>query len=246
VQSYGILATFFSAQLRLVGTSQLLLVMSELTRFLEKLLFIPDGDALPAGTDLTPYYRPWGFTIYRTTYGSSSDEHWHSLLDLIHAGVTSEIMSSNGADQADPVAQQILSLFRLDARSDPEVLDGLGMDEVRKIYQDAIGGEPMNANWKERRVFLLVDEEVIEEQAFMANRFGHKPWIKCVEPYYVASEHVPGNNRNGGQRYFGSMKMRTGSVLQLWSWLEDDWFEKIAPPTIGGAHLVVWDGELDL
>jgi hypothetical protein len=215
--------------------------MSELDQFLEQLLFLPEDETFPAGTDLTPYYRPWGFTIYRTTYGGSSEEHWQSLLDFIRTAVTKEVTSDQGVDQADPTAQHIMSLFRLDARSDPEVLDGLGIEEIRKVYEQAIGGEPMNANWKERRVFLLVDDEVIEEHGFMTGKIGHKPWIKCVEPYYVDSDHIPRNSRVGPQRYFGFMKMRASSVAGLWSLLYTDWLSEIAPRTIGGAHLEVWE-----
>jgi hypothetical protein len=215
--------------------------MSELDQFLEQLLFLPEDEVFPAGTDFTPYYRPWGFTIYRTAYEGSSEEHWHSLLDLIRTAVTKEITVNQGVDQTDPTAQQVMSLFRLDARSDPAVMDGLNIEETRKVYEQAIGGEPMNANWKERRVFLLVDDEVILEYGSMAGKIGHKPWIKCVEPYYVDSDHIPRNTWLGPRRYFGFMKMRASGVAGLWSLLYTRWLSEIAPRTVGGAHLEVWE-----
>jgi hypothetical protein len=209
-------------------------------RFLEDLLHTPEGVILPTGTDLTPYYHPFGFSIYRTAYDPSTEQHWQAILDGIHADVIEQMTGPDGTYQADPVAQQILSLFRLDARSDPDTLAGLDMEEVRNVYKNGNGGQPMNANDKVRRCFLLVDEEVIEEYQAVSRTPGYRPWVKCVE-VDVASDHVPRNTRLGGQRYFGWMKMAIQSVPQLWSMLGLKWLSELAPATIGGANLVVWD-----
>jgi hypothetical protein len=175
---------------------------------------------LPAGTDLTPYYRSFGFIIYRAAYGASSDDNWQALLNDIHADVIAELTDSDATQQPDPIAQQILSLFRLDARSDPRVLNGLTMDEVRQAFKDEVGGQPMNANHKELKYCLLVNEEVIADHETMKNVRGHSPWIKCVEVDYVASDHVPRHTRYGGQRYFSWMKMTTRwGLLRLWTTL---------------------------
>jgi hypothetical protein len=214
-------------------------------RFLENLLHIPESVILPPGTDLTPYYHPFGFSIYRTAYGSCSEQNWQALLGGIHANVVEQMTGPDGTYQADPVAQHILSLFRLDARSDPDTLAGFDMEEVRNVYKNGNGGQPMNANDKVRRCFLLVDKEVIEEHQAVSRTPGYRPWVKCVEVDYVTSDHVPRNIRLGGQRYFGWMKMAIKSVPQLWSMLGLKWPSELAPPTIGGANLVVWedDGE---
>ncbi|KAF2466139.1 uncharacterized protein BDR25DRAFT_294247 [Lindgomyces ingoldianus] len=219
--------------------------MANLLSVLDSLLHIPEDEILPAGTDLTPYYRPWGFTIYRTAYGPSSGRHWQALLDDIRADVVEQVTGPDGTRQADPVAQQVLSLFRLDIRSDAETLDGLDMEHIRRIYKDEIGGQPMNANHRERRYFLLVDEGVIEEHRAKAKTPAYKPWIKCVEVDYVASDYVPRNARLGGQRYFGWMKMTTTSVPQLWSMLGLKWLSEITPATTVGAEMEVWDEQGD-
>ncbi|KAF2704050.1 hypothetical protein K504DRAFT_463126 [Pleomassaria siparia CBS 279.74] len=75
----------------------------------------------------------------------------------------------------------------------------------------------------------------------------YKPWVKCVEVDYLASEHVGGNPRAGPQRYFGWMKMECGcSVPQLWSGLMCNWLSGIAPPTIGGRCLEIWESLAEL
>jgi hypothetical protein len=152
--------------------------------FLRSLLHTPGDEILPACIDLTPYYRPWGFTIYQTAYRLSSDQHWQALLNGIFANVIEQITRMNGEHQADPVAQNILSLFCLDVRSDAESLT------VRKVYSNGTGGRPMNAQHRERRYFLLVDEGVIEDCKVKVDTPRYKPWTKCVEVDYVASDYI--------------------------------------------------------
>jgi hypothetical protein len=215
--------------------------MAKFARFLERLLHIPEDGILPADVDLTPYYQPWGFSIYRTAYTPSSDQHWQNLLNDIRADVAQQVTGTDEAQQADPIAAHILSLFRLDARSDVETLDGFDVEQVRNAYKNKVGGEPMNVNQRGRRCFLLVDKDVLEEHETKSDIQGHRLWVKCVEADYVASDYIPKNTRLGGQRYFGWMKMSTRSVPQLWSILGLRWLSDVAPATTGE----VWHEEAD-
>lgn len=109
---------------------------------------------------------------------------------------------SDATQHIDLIAQQILSLLRLNARSDPRVLDGLTMNEARQAFKDEAGGQPMNPNHEELKYCPLVDKEVVDEHETMKNVRGHSPWIKCVEVDYVASDHVPRHTRYGGQIFW--------------------------------------------
>ncbi|KAM0424889.1 hypothetical protein ACHAPT_009945 [Fusarium lateritium] len=60
----------------------------------------------------------WGFTIYRTYYGPSSDDNWNKLLATIKREVEEELMTC-GNDEA---TEKLKPLFRLDARSDLSLL----------------------------------------------------------------------------------------------------------------------------
>lgn len=178
-------------------------------------------------------YRTWGFTIYRTAYSSSSEEQWLSLKEKIYRHIRRDIESLKEKDDAH--VGPILGLLRLDFRSDAALLDNAGMDQLRHVYKEATGGVPMNADEPNYRVFLFVDEES------MASITDKEPWIKCVQVDYDAAQYVPRNRRVGGQRYYGWMKMNASSVFGLWEQLTDRDLYEIAPPTIGGFHLVVWD-----
>jgi hypothetical protein len=133
----------------------------------------------------------------------------------------------------DPVFQKLWSLFRLDARSDP-ALSGLSVDQLRLLYNNHNEDPPpMNTDYKLHRIFLVADHETFGDV--------EPDTIKGVDADYRAEDYVPKHNRNGGQRYFGWMPMRAGSVANLWERLSYRELDRIAPPTIGGSHLVVWD-----
>lgn len=218
-----------------------------LSDMVQGLLRLPDDQTFPPDADLSPFYTNWGFSVYRTAYGPSSDRQWQTLVDKIRAQAVAEVKLHSGPDQehsgdrddgGDQSALQLLSLFRLDLHSDPATLKDADMDRVRQIYRDAVEGVPMHADRQSCfRLFLLVDDEVL------AGAANGESWIKCVQVDYDAADYVPRNTRVGGQRYFGWMKMTTRSLLDLWSSLQSWDLQRIAPPTIGGMHLEVWDGD---
>jgi hypothetical protein len=127
----------------------------------------------------------------------------------------------------DIAAQQVWSLFRLDARSDP-ALEGLSMEQLRLLYRTGDGGVPMNADLRSHHSFLFADEEVLSNaDAFL---------IKCVQADYEAADYVPRNVRVDGQHYFGWMKMEFADVLGLWNELEYNDLEGLAPRPVDGSH----------
>ncbi|KAF2438307.1 hypothetical protein P171DRAFT_371553 [Karstenula rhodostoma CBS 690.94] len=149
--------------------------MPNLDSFLWGQFHLPEDVIVPSGANLTPYYCDWGFTVYRTAYGPSSDEHWHALLEDIRADVLEQLTGPDGTCQAEPVAQHILSLFHLDVRSDPAVLNYLKMDALRKVCKDEVAGRPMIANQRERNYFLLVDKGVVYSHGNRPNTPRYKP-----------------------------------------------------------------------
>lgn len=152
-------------------------------------------------------YRNWGFTVYRTGYGPSSDEQWQRLLQTIQTHAYEKTLSVTCLPEDDPGFQQIRSPFRIDARSDA-ALAGLDVDQLRLLYNNNIdGGPPMNADLRSHRVFLVADDEILSDVDAST--------VKCVEADYQAADHIPRNTRLGGQRYFGWMSMRAGSVVEL-------------------------------
>ncbi|KAI4948995.1 hypothetical protein J4E91_005457 [Alternaria rosae] len=177
-------------------------------------------------------HRNWGFTMYRTGYGPSSDQQWQRLLQTIQTNAHEGALDATGTEEDDPGFQQLWSLFRLDARSDP-ALAGLDMNQLRELYNSGEGAQPMNTDYKLHRIFLFADDEVLSDPTASI--------IKAVDADYRPEDYVSRNPRVGRQRYFGWMPMKAGSVAELWSRLNIWDMSRIAPPTIGGSHLVVWD-----
>ncbi|KAH8745653.1 hypothetical protein F5883DRAFT_586648 [Diaporthe sp. PMI_573] len=144
--------------------SQQISTMSKLPNLLASLLHPPWGKVFTEAEQYQ-YYRNWGFTIYRTAYGTTTDEQWPSLVAKIEAQVLDEI-NIHGASE--PAAPTLRSLFHLDPRSDPDTLDGASMEHVRKLYQEGEasprdGKRPiMHENELTHRYFLLADAEVLD------------------------------------------------------------------------------------
>ncbi|KAI4625859.1 hypothetical protein J4E80_002992 [Alternaria sp. BMP 0032] len=178
-------------------------------------------------------HRNWGFTIYRTGYGPSSDQQWQRLLQKIQTDARKGALEATGTEEDESGFQQVWALFRLDARSDP-ALAGLDVDQLRELYNKGEGEQPMNTDYDLHRIFLFADDEALSDPTASI--------IKAVDADYRPEDHVSRNPRVGRQRYFGWMPMKASSVAELWARLDIWEMSRIAPPTIGGSHLVVWDG----
>ncbi|KAF4466399.1 hypothetical protein FALBO_6747 [Fusarium albosuccineum] len=179
--------------------------MPELQRILDALYDYPVGEQLSDNRD--QYLTNWGFTIYRTYYGPSSDENWNTLLATAKKEADEELLTCGD----DNIAKKLQPLFRLDARSDASLLDGVGLRGLCKIYKDKIGGAPMPTH--ETSVFLVADEHVL-------NQIGQGNFIvKAVD----ADEPPPEDafsNEGGKEMYWGWMRMQTRQLLELWGMLE--------------------------
>jgi hypothetical protein len=177
-------------------------------------------------------FRNWGYTVYRTAYGLSTDQRWQQLLEKIQTRAYAATSRVCEATADDPAVQRVWSLFRLDTRSDP-TLEGLSMEQLRLLYRNGDGGVPMNADLRSHRMFLVADEEVLSDaDAFL---------VKCVEADYEAADHVPRNTRMGAQWYFGWTRIRSSEIVELWKELEFNDLERIAPRTVAGSHPEVWE-----
>jgi hypothetical protein len=144
-------------------------LMSPAVRWLKELRYLSETAAL------LDCFRHWGFTVYRTGYGPSSDQQWEKLFQKIQTQAYEKILRVTGATESDPSFQQIWSLFCLDASSDP-ALGVLDMDQLRLLYRNGDGGAPINADLRSHRVFLVADDEILSDtDAFT---------VKCREPHW--------------------------------------------------------------
>lgn len=204
-----------------------------ITKFIETLRKIPD-DALYSEINSDKYLQPWGFTTYRTYYGPASSQQWESLLGKITLGVKERLRAHGGSKEDPAMITKAEDLFNLDARSDPSTLDGLTLEQVRHLYHESGGGQPMNTDKDPWRVFILADEEVLTNPDLGV--------IKVVAADYDAVACIPRNPRFGPQRYFGWLKMSSAHVLTLWFQLEIYTLEQVGNHTEGGPG-AWWDAE---
>ncbi|KAI4694250.1 uncharacterized protein J4E84_002832 [Alternaria hordeiaustralica] len=179
----------------------------------------------------------WGFTIYRTYYGPGSDQRWSELLQRMTTETKLDLESQDGAEDDTTSTAKAWSLFKLDARSDSTVLDGLTLEQVRQLYVEGVGGRPMNAADNPFRVFFLADAEALVGSDF------DSALIKVVAAEYDAAACVPVNWKFGPQRYFGWMRMPVRCVLALWFTLEHKFLQEIVDSTAGGPG-ALWDRPL--
>ncbi|KAH6868717.1 hypothetical protein BKA58DRAFT_317144, partial [Alternaria rosae] len=161
------------------------------------------------------------FTKYRTYSGPGSDEQWDKLLQNITAGVKHRLKAHGGSIEDPAMITKAEELFKLDARSDPPVLDDLTLEEVRQLYHDETGGQPLKKGKGLWQIFILVDADVLASPDL--------GMIKCA-----AAAGVPKNPRFGPQRYFWWLTMSSEHVLTLWFRLEMYFFEEMDNSTAGG------------
>ncbi|KAH5131207.1 hypothetical protein HBH70_177090 [Parastagonospora nodorum] len=184
----------------------------------------PDRIIMPE-EDREQFLRPWGFIIYRTFYGPDSDESWTKLLQTITAGVRAGLNKMDGAEDTAATAK-VLGLFKLDARSDPALLAGLTLEDVRKLYlEEGPGAQLINMDNGPWRLFLLADAEVLGEADLRL--------LKVVEGDYDPIDRVPKNTRGGPQRYFGWLTMSSTTVAELWDELYSYYLWELAGGTTG-------------
>ena len=100
------------------------------------------------------------------------------------AGAQPDLEGQTGAGDTTSTAKA-WSLFRLDARSNSIILEGLTLEQIRQLYVEGAGGQPMNAGNKPYRVFSLADSEVLLGSDYDSGL------IKVVAAEYHAVASVP-------------------------------------------------------
>lgn len=132
---------------------------------------------------------------------------------------------------------KVLDQFSLDARSDLDTLEGLTLEDVRQLYLDGSGSQPLNVDRGQRRLFLLADDQVLQDPDLAR--------LKVVAADYDPVAAVPKNWRVGPQRYFGWITMPTTAIFQLWDALELFDIQQIVNRTSPGGPGVYWDPAYD-
>lgn len=200
--------------------------------------------------------QTWGFAIYRTLYGSTTDESWQSVLEAIRTNVRREVLGlrvprggnpPHFSDKESQTCEEFLSLFRLDVKEDQSMLEGVSMDRVREMIKETdprpTDDEPLSGTLTTLQgVFLYVDDTVLE--AAQTQSCSRPTWVKIVELDYKPEQHK-GNRRVGLQSYFGWMKLSTQSIFQLWQDMEGQDLWKFAPRNSDERLLTIWDGVLN-
>ncbi|KAJ4252462.1 hypothetical protein NW762_011063 [Fusarium torreyae] len=166
------------------------------------------------------YFRNWGFTVYRTYYGPESDKHWNILLDLMRQQTLlalgyheDESLWENDhkwevgwyKSKAAYLSQlnQFKNLFRLDAREDASLLDGLDIASVRELcLKEHSEAEEKLTGAAEFCFVLVADEAVLRDIAreeFVIKAVGYD-WVQ----------------KEGG---WGWVRLHTHDLLELWEML---------------------------
>ncbi|EUC28492.1 hypothetical protein COCCADRAFT_40990 [Bipolaris zeicola 26-R-13] len=211
---------------------------SRIEGLLENLRKVPDGEIISEAEFKHPlsFLQPWGFTIYRTYYEPGSDQRWDELIQSITNGAKDAIRGNVKPTDDPAMIAKTEELFKPDARSDPAVLDGLALEEVRQLYHNGTGGQPMNTDRDPWRIFILADREVLTNP--------NLGMIKCVAADYDAAACVPKNPRFGPQRYFGWLRMSPNHVLKLWFELDIYFIKQIVNFAAGGPG-AWWDPDAE-
>lgn len=203
--------------------------MTTITKFLDDLYVFPKDRIVEPEEDHEQFLTKWGFTIYRTYYGPGSDDQWSELLQNIAGSVQEGLSELDDAEEEPDAFTKARDQFRLDARSDPATLDGLTLEDVRQLYLEGSGGQPMNTENRPWRLFLLADAQVLQDSELGL--------LKVAAADYDPVAAVP---RHGRQRYFGWITMPTSAVLDLYLELEGFQFNQIVKRTSGGPG-AFWD-----
>lgn len=206
--------------------------MTTITKFLNDLYRYPEDRNVQPEEDIEQFLTYWGFTIYRTYYGPESDGQWSKLLKKTADGVEEGLTHLEEADEKPEATAKARDQFRLDARSDSATLEGLTLEDVRQLYLDRNGGQPMNTDNRPWRIFLLADAQVLQDPGFRL--------LKAAAADYDPVATVPKNTWSGPQRYFGWITMPPTAIVDLYSELGTFTFKQIANNTSGGPG-AFWD-----
>ncbi|KAF4952931.1 hypothetical protein FGADI_6364 [Fusarium gaditjirri] len=184
--------------------------------------------------DNLQYYRPWGFTLYRTYYSPESDRHWDMLLNSLNQQTLLAFGYFEGKKDVDQSDVQLLkNLFHLDAREDASLLNGLDIRGVRELCRDEdLDNERVMAGYLYEFV-LVADESVLKDIG------NGESIVKAVSLGW--SEGFPG---------WGWMRIPTSYLLELWMLLRLHSFGTESTLRFNGPEkdldTYVWPGDVSL
>ena len=144
---------------------------------------------------LEEYFRPFGYTIYRTAYDEDDpgqDQAWESLLKRLDADFKLEISNTFSSRQHIESERQdtekLKSLATFDGRSDATFLNGCSVEKLRTIFEAGVGGVPLNADVPRFKYFLFADKEVLDGVAH------GESWVKIAEVLYDDAQYDTKNH----------------------------------------------------
>lgn len=223
----------------------------------------PDYDDDQDDQDL--YYKPWGFTIYRTSYQPPdvTGAQWEALCAKIVEQMKAEIdlHAEPGEEQ---LAARLKNAFFLRKQSDPNLWQDKSIPELRALHMrearaqgDAPEGplfpedeEPYEDDYEDMKprfafktypgpeLFLLADAEVLEGPTRDAYF-----WIKCVlAEFDEQMERNPLFDRSAISCTDGWFRMTTHSVVDLC--LEMPHYQMVELPPQISREWNIYNGEL--
>ncbi|KAM0354958.1 hypothetical protein ACHAPU_000799 [Fusarium lateritium] len=168
------------------------------------------------------YYRPWGYTIYRTYYGSETDKHWETLLYSLKAQTNLALGFYDRRDNPEeldrfegtrlfwPVVfkdegelqeevSRIRRLFQLETREDVSCLDGTNIHQLRELCLGELLTMEKTMVGHEFNIVLVADKAVFDDIA------RGESIVKVVKFDWTDVDDD-----------WGWMKIASGYLLELW------------------------------
>lgn len=165
------------------------------------------------------YYRKWGFTIYRTYYGN--DENWQALLySLRHQTKLAFGTFEDDKEIDQDVRRKLQESFYLDVRDDPSPLDGLDVRGLRefcnaeKLKETEVvekGGQKLRVSTRPR------ESQAMADHLFNFILLADEAVLKDIEKgeFIIKAVSLLWDGNSG----WGWMRIPTGSLLELWTFL---------------------------
>lgn len=138
----------------------------------------------------------------------------------------------------DDAVDLLTSLFTIDARSDKGLLDGCSVEQLRDIYEECVGGVPLNPTLGSYG-FFYVDAEAFQS---LSQRV---PYVKMGDPHYDPEEHKIDNHPRfpQGQDHWGWFRAEVSDVLDAFESLDCLAFDEMAPPMLRNPDFLTLYGQ---
>ncbi|KAH7154598.1 hypothetical protein DER46DRAFT_561822 [Fusarium sp. MPI-SDFR-AT-0072] len=176
------------------------------------------------------YYKNWGFTIYRTYYGQSSDKHWSTLLDALSQQTRlavgyyddKDIMENDkGEDWTEEVLwqkdSQVPPVYQ--CKTQKEYTDDL--NRLKELFHLDTREDPSFDGLSIRQIReVCVDDAPENEETTAGYQFRYvlladKAVFQAMERGEFIIKVVAYDWEEGGE-YWGWMRIPTGYLLDFW------------------------------